>query len=92
MRILVNFQLRRAWSVHCIAEDCKTSISPFIQVASQETLIRLLRYVGAGDAEIEEAETDIRRWSRGGIHITLAPGRKNLLKIRAPWNADLLEP
>jgi hypothetical protein len=90
MRILVNFMLRgEVWHIHAVSEDAKTPISPFRQVRDQATLIRLLRYVGASDAEIEEVHTRIRQWSRGGVFLDLAPGRRNLLKIRPPWNADL---
>ena len=48
-------------------------------------LIRLLRYVGATDTDIDLVHDDIRRWNRGGVPIELAPGRKNLLRIRQPW-------
>jgi hypothetical protein len=89
MRILVNFQLREIWTVHCLADDYRTPVSPFVQVESEETLIRLLRYVGGGDAEIEEVRTNIRRWSRGSVAIDLVAGRKNLLRIREPWSAEL---
>ena len=51
---------------------------------------RLLRYVGATDADIDQVHENVRRWSRGGVWIELAPGRKNLLKIRAPFDAGLL--
>jgi hypothetical protein len=77
---------RDAWLVHCLAENAKTPISPYVRVASQGMLIRLLRYVGASDSDIAEVEEKIRRWSRGSIDIDLADGRRNLLKIRPPFN------
>jgi hypothetical protein len=65
MRILVNLQDNDGWWIHCIAEDARTPISPFVSVASVQSLIRLLRYVGATEENIEEVREDIRRWNRG---------------------------
>jgi hypothetical protein len=76
MRVLVNFMRRDVWQVHCIAEDSKTPISLFRTVRHQATLTRLLRYVGADDAEIEQANDCIRKWSRGGVRIELEPGAR----------------
>jgi hypothetical protein len=44
--------------------------------------------VGAGDAEMEEVNVDLGRWSRGSTWIEMAPGRKNLLRIRQPWSEE----
>jgi hypothetical protein len=88
MRILVNYQHRDSWFVHAISEDTQTPISPILPVRDQATLIRLLRYVGATEENIEQAHEDIRRWNRGGVWIELAPGRKNLLRIRRPWSVE----
>jgi hypothetical protein len=90
MRILVNFMIRDTCRVHCLAEDAMTPISPLITVRDQRLMVRLLRYVGATDANIEEVQTSILRWSRGSVWIELTPGRKNLLRIRPP-HSDLLE-
>jgi hypothetical protein len=89
VRILVHFEQRDCWFVHCLADDERTAISPMLRISEQETLIHALRYIGAGDAEILEVHDAIRRWSRGSVVVTLAPGRKNLLRIRHPWSADL---
>jgi hypothetical protein len=89
MRVLVNFQQNDGWWVHCIAEDARTPISPYVSVKEEATLIHLLRYVGATDAEIEEVQKCIRRWGRGSVRIDLSPGCKNLLCIRAPWSEQL---
>jgi hypothetical protein len=87
MRVLVNFMLRKeTWFVHAITEDAKTPISPILTIRELDTLIRLLRYIGAGDAEIDHVQEDIRRWSRGGVWIELTPGNQNLLRIRRPWS------
>ena len=87
MRVLLNYMLRQeTWSVHAMAEDAATPISPILEVRNQGTLIRLLRYVGAGDAEIEEVNAKTGSWMRGSTWIELLPGRRNLLRIRRPWS------
>lgn len=85
----MNFMERGDWWVHCIASDAKTPISPHVSVKTQETLIRLLRYVGAGAENIAEVESCIRQWHRGSVRIQIAPGRKNLLRLRKPWSDGL---
>jgi hypothetical protein len=47
VRILVNFMHRDGWSVHCLAEDAKTVISPILHIAEEGTLLRLMRASGA---------------------------------------------
>ena len=87
MRVLVNYMLRKeTWFVHAMDADAQTPISPILPLREQATLVRLLRYVGAGAAEMEEVNGNIGRWSRGSTWIELAPGRKNLLRIRRPWS------
>ena len=88
MRILVNYIHRDGWWVHAIAEDASTPIGEYVSVKDEATLIRLLRYVGATDADIDLVHEDIRRGSRGGIWIDLEPGRRNLLRIRQPWSGE----
>jgi hypothetical protein len=80
MRVLVNYMLRKdTWFVQAITEDAKTPISPILEVPDQVTLIRLLRYLGAGEAEINGVNAKIGRWSCGSTWIELEPGRRNLL-------------
>jgi hypothetical protein len=87
VRVLVNYSLRKeTWSVHAVADDARTPISPILPVTDQVTLIRLLRYVGASETEIDEVNQNIGRWSRGSTWIELAEGRRNLLRIRQPWS------
>jgi hypothetical protein len=86
VRILVNFMHRDVWHVHSIAEDARTPVGQYVSVTDEATLIRLLRYVGATEENIEQVREDIRRWNRGGVWIELTPGRKNLLRIRLPWS------
>jgi hypothetical protein len=88
---MVNFQSRLdVCAVHCLLEDARTPISPFVTMKSYDTLLRLLRYVGATDGVIAEVERDHRRWGRGTVYVDLLPGRKNLLRIRPPWNEGLI--
>ena len=47
MRILVNFTRNDGWSVHCLAADCRTLISQWVTVRTDETLLRLLKASGA---------------------------------------------
>jgi hypothetical protein len=86
-RILVNYTLRRdTWYVHAIADDGFTLISPTLPVGDQATLIRLLRYVGATDSDIDDVNGKIGYESRGSTWIDLMPGRRNLLRIQQPWS------
>ena len=83
MRVIVNFQHRKGWNIHTMAEDCRTRLGPYRDVASEETLLRLFRYLGASEEAMQEAENDLRRWSRGGIHIDVPEDRLRLLDIEA---------
>ena len=65
MEILINFMERDNWSVHCVTADARTEISPFMSIKKKETLLRLLRYVGAGDVQIAEVELNLPLWARG---------------------------
>ena|ERR1039458_7011651 len=67
VRVLVNFQHRKGWNIHTMAEDCRTRLGPYRDVASEQTLIRLFAYLGATPTALEEAANDLRRWSRGGF-------------------------
>jgi hypothetical protein len=46
MRVLVNFQHRDGWSIHCLEPDCSTPIGQPVTVATDEMLIRLLKASG----------------------------------------------
>lgn len=87
MRVIVNFQHRKGWNIHTMAEDCRTRLGPYRDVASEETLLRLFRYLGASEEAMREAENDLRRWSRGGIHIDVPEDRVGLLGIPGSRNA-----
>jgi hypothetical protein len=73
VRVLINYMLRKeTWFVHAIAADAAIPISPILEFREQDTMIRLLRYIGVSDAAIDHVQEDIRRWSRGGVWIELA--------------------
>jgi hypothetical protein len=90
MRILVHaFEPRDGWILQCLADDARTTVAPQSHVANYEMVLRLLRYVGASEEGITRMERDLRRWSIGSVRIDLIPGRKNLLRVRPPWNDGL---
>ena len=92
MRVQVQFELHgETWLVHCRAEGGKRIIGPIVRVADADTLIYLLRYVGANDAEIDQIEEALLRANRGTIEIELKPRRKNLLHLQRPWSAGLVK-
>jgi hypothetical protein len=84
MRILVNFQDDKGWTIHCLAEDCQTAIGQFLDVASLETLRRLLRYAGADEEEMQHFEKCVKAWGKGSIWIdNLTKDGAKLLGIHA---------
>lgn len=86
MDIAVNFDHNRGgWVVHSMTADVRTRIGPWLFLRQQETMLRLFRYVGAGESAITDAEQCIRSWGCGTVHIALAAGRRNLLRLCAPW-------
>jgi hypothetical protein len=83
MQVLVHALSNNGWTVHCIAEDCKTPLSPFVDVESLDTLQRLLRCAGASAKEMESFEGDIKVWSHSSVWIDeLTPDGARLLRIR----------
>ena len=83
MKVLVHALSNNGWTVHCIAEDCKTPLSPFVDVESLDTLRRLLRCAGASAKEMESFEGDIKVWSHSSVWIDeLTPDGARLLRIR----------
>lgn len=48
MRILVHaFEQAEGWIIQCLADDARTTVAPQSRVASYESVVRLLRNVGA---------------------------------------------
>lgn len=91
MRILVHaFEPREGWIIQCLADDARTTVAPHSRVASYESVLRLFRYVGATEEAMAEVDRDHQRWSIISARIDLIPGRKNLLRVRPPWNEGLI--
>jgi hypothetical protein len=65
MHILVNFDHRDHWSVHCLAADCKTLVRPWFTVRTDITLLRLLKASGATQVQLDEVERDMARGAGG---------------------------
>ena len=90
MRILVNFQHNERWIISSLAEDCQTIIGPNLDVASLDTLRRLLLHAGVDTEEMEHFEYCVRTWGRGSIWVNnLTDGGAKLLKIRVPENGQI---
>jgi hypothetical protein len=83
MRVLVNFQHRDGWFVSSLAEDCRTVVGPFVDVASLDTLRRLLHYAGADKDAMEHFEYALGAWGKGSVWIDkLTDEGARLLRIR----------
>lgn len=66
-----------------MAEDCRTRLGPYRDVASEQTLMRIFVFLGATPEALEDAADALRMWGRGGIHIDVQPDRLYLLGIRS---------
>jgi hypothetical protein len=78
VRILINYDHHSpVYSVHVLAEDAKTLISGWTNVASERALLKLLAYYGCVDMECEKAS--LRYWGRGSAWCEPSPGLKDLL-------------
>ena len=78
MRILINFRHRSGWSIHCLAPDCKTLVSPWLTVQEDETLLRVLAASGATPAELDEIANDMMQRGRGSTFVGLSEtGRRS---------------
>ena len=66
-----------------MAEDCRTRLGPYRDVASEQTLMRLFLYLGATPEALEGAANALRMWGRGGIHIDVQPDRLHILGVQS---------
>jgi hypothetical protein len=80
--ILVNFIPRDGYSVQAMHTDGRTMLGPNVKVQTGDTLHRLFAYLGATPAQLAEFDEQRRRCGQGTAQITLAPGRKNLLRLQ----------
>jgi hypothetical protein len=80
VRILINYDHHGdKFAVHALAEDAKTPISLWTNVASESALLKLLACYGCVDMECEKAS--LRHWARGSAWREPEPGLKDLLGI-----------
>jgi hypothetical protein len=82
MRILLNFMNRDGWSVHCLALDCKSLISGWVTVRTDETLLRLLKASAATPAQVDEIANDMTRRGRWSTFIEVNETGRRLLRIK----------
>jgi hypothetical protein len=80
--IMVNFIQRNDLQVQAMAADGRTSLSPFVPIASGATLRRLLAYLGATPEQLADFDHAFCVWGQGSVRITLQPSRRNLLRLR----------
>lgn len=82
VRVIVNFQLYKSWTIHTMAEDCRTALGPFKTVSSEATMLRLFRYLGATPEAMDHATRCLQMWARGGVHIDVPDDRLYLLGVK----------
>jgi hypothetical protein len=70
--------------------DHRAILGPYVRVESAETLRLLLAYLGATPAQLAEFDSSNRLWGQGTVPVTLASGRKNLLRLRNEGHRDEL--
>jgi hypothetical protein len=63
--------------------DLHRALGPRVPVSSPNTLRRLVAYLGATPAQLHDVDRSLQSHSQGNVRITLQPGRKNLLRLRA---------
>jgi hypothetical protein len=78
--IIVCFT-RGGTAAHALHVDHKTALGPWITFASDETLEKALRYLGATDGQLDAHRDQMRKCGQGSSNIRLLPNRKNLLRI-----------
>ena len=81
--ICLNFVPADGYTVQAMRLDHRTVLGPRVKVASAETLRRLLIYLRATSVQLAEFDDSYRQSGQGTTQITLAPGRKNLLRLRS---------
>jgi hypothetical protein len=63
--IIVCFVPRDGISCDGLHVDCRPVLGPWVHVGTDETMIRMLRYLGATEEQIADYEDQRRRWGRG---------------------------
>jgi hypothetical protein len=79
MRGLMNFMHRDGWSLHILAEDCRTVLVGYRRVQDQETLLRIVAKL---HGDVTELKRGIKQWGRGSVWIDPSPEQCKALGIR----------
>lgn len=79
--IILCFVPHDGINCHGLHLDCKTVLGPWVHVGTDETMVRMLRYLGGTQEQIAQYQDQRRRWGQGSVHVKLVPNRKNLLRI-----------
>jgi hypothetical protein len=79
MRANICFQYTGGWSFHLLSEDCKTPLTRWRRIESEEALLGMIAKM-RGD--VAGAKADIRRWSRGGVRVELSPAQCEFFRIQ----------
>jgi hypothetical protein len=57
-------------------------LGPWRHVDGDETMVRMLRYLGGTEKQITDYEDQRRRWGQGSVHVNLlSVNRRNLLRV-----------
>lgn len=68
--IVLCFVPRAGINRHGLHVDCKTVLGPWVHVSNDETMVRMLRYLGAAQEQIAQYEDQRRQWGRFASHIS----------------------
>ena len=79
--ILLCFVSRNGYNVHALHVDAKTVLGPWVHVASHDTVLRMMEYLGATKEQLATHCDHQRSWGQGSSHMRLLPNKRNLLKI-----------
>jgi hypothetical protein len=71
-RVLLNFQLRKGWWVHFVAEDCRSEVGRRTKYFRFDSVDDLRSFVARCSPEnAGEFEENQRRWCRGSLFVRL---------------------
>jgi hypothetical protein len=79
--IILCFVPRNGYNVHALHIDAKTVLGPWVHVASHETVLRMMEYLGATKEQLATHCEHQRYWAQGSSKMRLLPNKRNLLKI-----------
>ncbi len=70
------------YSIHFIAEDCRTPISRFYEVRSKASLRELIVRMKATEAILTEFDHALKSWGQGSVWLQLTDNQRTALKVR----------